>query len=169
MAPFISTSGSRIISDPLGNEPNCCNWFQKGVKWFNKYLNPLVVVAEFVTGKSLDSDFKEDKSRAESGTGIVMFALPVAKVESVIVNEAKNIIVNQIEKLAAKKIVKKAGKDLVKTEVTLARKGALNEAKRDLGIPKSQHPDKLPNGKQFETVKITDRNGKTILNAEGNL
>jgi len=41
------------------------------------------------------------------------------------------------------------------------RNAALNEAKRDLGIPRSQHPDAVTK------VPMRDRNGKTILGADG--
>ena len=39
----------------------------------------------------------------------------------------------------------------------MGRKGALNEAKRDLGIPRSQHPEAV------NRVPMTDRTGRTIL------
>ncbi|MBI1906571.1 MAG: PAAR/RHS domain-containing protein [Rhodocyclales bacterium] len=41
------------------------------------------------------------------------------------------------------------------------RSGALNEAKRDLGIPRFQHPENVAR------VPLTDRNGKAILGADG--
>lgn len=41
------------------------------------------------------------------------------------------------------------------------RSGALNAAKRDLGIPRSQHPDGL------SKVPMTDRVGKAILGSDG--
>jgi len=43
----------------------------------------------------------------------------------------------------------------------LGRSGALNEAKRDLGIPRSQHPDSVGR------IPMTDRNGKRILGTDG--
>jgi len=43
------------------------------------------------------------------------------------------------------------------TPCTMGRSGALNDAKRDLGIPRSQHPDSV------ERVPLTDRNGRQIL------
>ena len=39
--------------------------------------------------------------------------------------------------------------------------GALNEAKRDSWIPRSQHPDSV------RRIPMTDRNGKSILGADG--
>jgi RHS repeat-associated protein len=44
----------------------------------------------------------------------------------------------------------------------IGRTGALNQAKRDLGIPRSQHPDANP-----IKVPMTDRNGVRILGANG--
>jgi filamentous hemagglutinin len=43
----------------------------------------------------------------------------------------------------------------------IGRSGALNDAKRDLGIPSSQHPDTV------NSVPMTDRNGKSILGPDG--
>ena len=57
-------------------------------------------------------------------------------------------------------------KSEVKEEI-VSRSGAFNEAKRDLNIPKSQHPDKSSNGKQFESVPMSDMNGKSILGKDG--
>jgi HNH/Endo VII superfamily nuclease toxins len=41
------------------------------------------------------------------------------------------------------------------------RSGALNDAKRDLQIPRSQHPDSI------ESKAMTDRNGNNVLNVNG--
>ena len=52
--------------------------------------------------------------------------------------------------------------------VNVSRKGAFNEAKRDLGIPKSQHPDiNTATGKQYSKVPMTDKNGKALLDKNG--
>lgn len=61
----------------------------------------------------------------------------------------------------AKKVVSK-GDDVA----GVSRKGAFNLAKKDAGIPKTQQPDKI-NGKQYDKVPMTDRNGKTILGKDG--
>ena len=66
----------------------------------------------------------------------------------------------------ATKAVKRA--DDAKDVVTVSRKGALNEAKRDLGIPKSQHPNiDATTGKQYGKVPMTDKSGKAILDNKG--
>lgn len=44
---------------------------------------------------------------------------------------------------------------------TGGRSGALNSAKRDLGIPRAQHPDEV------NRVPMTDRNGTVALGADG--
>ncbi len=44
--------------------------------------------------------------------------------------------------------------------IASGRSGALNEAKRDLGIPRSQHPDSVGR------VPLVDRNGKNILGTD---
>ncbi len=52
--------------------------------------------------------------------------------------------------------------------INVSRKGAFNEAKRDLGIPKSQNPDVNPiTGKQYSKVPMTDKNGKAVLDNNG--
>lgn len=48
------------------------------------------------------------------------------------------------------------------TEQPPSRKGALKKAKRDAGIPRSQHPDRVDKG-----VPMTDKFGATVKNAEG--
>ena len=67
----------------------------------------------------------------------------------------------------AEKAARADGNLLGNTENLMSRKGALNELKRDVGVPRSQHPDQLPNGKQFEKVPMTDRNGKVLLDKNG--
>lgn len=53
----------------------------------------------------------------------------------------------------------------------LARCGALGQAKRDLGIPRNQQPDMVvrPNGTrgQYNSVPMTDRNGRSVLGTNG--
>ncbi|MER2474933.1 HNH/endonuclease VII fold putative polymorphic toxin [Photorhabdus laumondii] len=51
-----------------------------------------------------------------------------------------------------------------------SRKDALRAAKRDVGIPKNQRPNKVfnqkhQNTKEYDQVMLTDRNGKPILNS----
>lgn len=72
------------------------------------------------------------------------------------------------------KLAKGAGKVIEVAKKTenvqvVSRKGAMRQAKRDAGIPKSQTPKKGKNGKQFEKVNMTDKNGKSVLDENGNL
>jgi RHS repeat-associated protein len=56
----------------------------------------------------------------------------------------------------------------IPVEGNMGRKGAFNEAKRDLGIPRSQHPDANPEtGRQFTNIPMTNRNGKAVLGSDG--
>ena len=47
------------------------------------------------------------------------------------------------------------------SKVLPSRKSAFREAKRDLGVPNSQHPD------EFRRVPMTDRSGRAIMGANG--
>ncbi|MBK9570509.1 MAG: hypothetical protein IPO53_11775 [Chitinophagaceae bacterium] len=52
-SPYASNYDNPInYMDPLGDESEgCCKWLTDGIKWINNNLNPLVPLAEFVTGK----------------------------------------------------------------------------------------------------------------------
>lgn len=77
----------------------------------------------------------------------------------------------KVSKSIAQAVIKEVGK-AVRNEIreqvkeATSRKGAFNEAKRDAGIPKSQHPDKI-DGKQSVKVPMTDKFGKAILGEDG--
>jgi RHS repeat-associated protein len=47
------------------------------------------------------------------------------------------------------------------------RQGAFREAKQDAGIPRSQHPDQQPDGRQFTSEPMTDKNGRAVLGPDG--
>jgi len=49
----------------------------------------------------------------------------------------------------------------------VSRRDAFRKAKQDGKIPKSQEPDLQENKKQFNKKKLTDRNGKNILDKNG--
>jgi RHS repeat-associated protein len=61
----------------------------------------------------------------------------------------------------AKSVVSKAD-----DVVDISRKGSFHQAKKDSGIPKSQQPNML-NGKQYDKVPMSDKNGKAILGKDG--
>ncbi|WP_199119244.1 DUF6443 domain-containing protein [Pedobacter sp. ASV28] len=74
ISPYASMYNNPITySDKLGNEGQACCWFtfdkesfMDGVRWINNNLNPLTPIVEFVSGKSMSSDLKEDKPRLET-------------------------------------------------------------------------------------------------------
>ena len=54
-----------------------------------------------------------------------------------------------------------------------SRRSAFQKAKKDANVPKSQQPDKIFDDKnnrrqQYRYVKMTDKNGKSILDKNGN-
>lgn len=79
-----------------------------GVTWINNNLNPVTPVAEFITGKSLNSGFTESKSRTESFTQAATFLVPTAKAETIISNEVKNVVIGQVERQVTKNSAKGA-------------------------------------------------------------
>ena len=58
-SPYASNYDDPISNmDILGDEPEgCCKWLMDGVKWINNNLNPITPIAEFITGRSLNSNF----------------------------------------------------------------------------------------------------------------
>ena len=57
--------------------------------------------------------------------------------------------------------------DKVADATKVSRNGALKEAKKDAGVPRTQHPEKAADGKQYEKINMTDRNGNNILGKDG--
>jgi len=116
-SPYASNYDNPILySDPLGDEPEsadgCCKgiWdaVVSGVTWVNNNLNPITPLAELITGKSLNSNFTESKSRTESAVQLGTFLVPTAKAETIIANEVKNVVIGQVEKQVTKNAAKGA-------------------------------------------------------------
>lgn len=166
-SPYASNFNNPILnSDPLGDEPQgCCGgiWsaIVDGATWINNNLNPITPVAEFITGRSLNSGFTEKKSRTESFVQAATFLLPTAKGEAIIANELKNVVVGQVEKQVVKKIDQEALKRGVKNEGKVLADEGLKKNTTPVTVldPKSGKnvttiPDsQLPNG---ATVEVKD-------------
>ena len=61
----------------------------EGAREFNTYVNLATPFVELATGKSVGSDFTEDKSRWTSAGEALMVALPAAKAEGLLVKSAE--------------------------------------------------------------------------------
>lgn len=136
-SPYASNYDNPIrYSDPLGDEgQTCCKELWKDIKdavvetgkslydgavtvarEVNTTINPLTPVVELVTGKSAESDFQEDKSRAVSGVQTAMTFFPVGRVEQVATKVTQRAVVS-LDNNALIKAVEGGGKDAVKKAI----------------------------------------------------
>lgn len=129
-SPYASMSNNPILKlDPLGNEDaNCCGGLIDGVKNFgqelyntvvydakqiNIYINPLTPFVEGISGKSVESNFSEDKSRVQSAAeaGLVLFG---GKIEEGLFKAGDKILTKiaeeSIEKNTSKSLIGRSGK-----------------------------------------------------------
>ena len=67
---------------------------------FNTYVNPLTPLVELATGKSVESDFTEDKSRVTSGTESAMMLIPFGKVAGTVAKVAEKTVIKTVAKKA---------------------------------------------------------------------
>ncbi|HWR33874.1 MAG TPA: RHS repeat-associated core domain-containing protein [Chitinophagaceae bacterium] len=171
-SPYASNYDNPITyMDPLGDEPEsadgCCKWLMDGVKWINNNLNPLVPLAELITGKSLNSDFTESKPRSESAVQLGTFLVPTAKAETIIANEVKNVIIGQVEKQVTKNAAKgaafekvvvndvvKSGEKNVAEQVTIKANNGV-KTKVDVASRTETGTIKLREAKASETAPLT--------------
>jgi RHS repeat-associated protein len=87
-----------------------------GVRWFNANLNPLSSLVEVVTGKSVESDFTADKSRAVSGMEAAISLIPGAKLESAAIKATERALIS-LDNNALIAAVEGGGKDAVKAAI----------------------------------------------------
>jgi RHS repeat-associated protein len=91
------------------------------------------------------------------GQDVLSAGFPVAKTERV------SAALYSMAKREVKEEIKEQGQK----QVEKSRNGALNEAKRDAGIPRSQQPEKdMQTGKQYKKVDMTSE-GKKVLKEDG--
>jgi RHS repeat-associated protein len=87
------------------------------------------------------------------GADVAMLAVPGATGGGVAVRSGEHLLYAGS---------KKAAQAELKAEQVSGRSGAFREAKRDAGIPRSQHPDGKP-----VSVPLTTRNGQRVLDENG--
>ena len=108
VSPYASMADDPIRhSDPLGDVPgdetnggggvgvlqSVGDGLMKGVRWINTNVNPLTPLVELATGKSVESDLTEDKSRTTAALEGALFLVPELKVEGAIVRSAEGALV----------------------------------------------------------------------------
>ena len=86
--------------------------YTDAARWLNSNVNFLTPIAEVVTGKSVESNLTEDKSRIDAGVEGMMFLDPELKVEAV------------AEKTLAKTGVKAGEEEIAKTAVPTVKEQA---------------------------------------------
>jgi hypothetical protein len=108
-------------TDPLGNEEDACckgllngvaqfgsdlyNTFISDVRVVNTYVNPLTPVVELATGKSVESDFTQNKSRKVAAAETGLQLLPMGKIAGAAIKVGERMLVEEGEKVAEKTLV----------------------------------------------------------------
>ena len=183
LSPYNSMSDDPILrSDPLGDEDGFWQELKNAVKetavsayegtvqavrTFNTYVNPITPIAELVVGKSVESDFTQDKPRMTSlGEGVMMVVVPGGKIEGKIAEKA--LISGEekaIEGTGAKKIGSLTGHTDHGLNQSISRDGGR-------GVNIAAKLDALKNPKKLVAqtegrIKYVGKKANVILNSEG--
>jgi len=123
ISPYASMSNNPIFKiDPLGNEDGaCCGGFWQGVKdlavglyntavydarIINTYANPATPFVEAAAGKSVESDFSQDKSRVVSSGEAAITLIPLGKIAGVVAKVTEKVLEKTSEQAVEKTIEK---------------------------------------------------------------
>jgi RHS repeat-associated protein len=118
-----------------------------GMRLINTYINPLTPLVELATGRSVESDFTQKKSRVHSGAEATLMMVPFGKIEA---TAAKVLEKNLAEKTAIKieeKIAASSGTSLIKTGIQFSKHSLERLAQR--GVTKDMAELAISKGQKF--------------------
>ncbi|ANH81961.1 hypothetical protein A8C56_14170 [Niabella ginsenosidivorans] len=127
--------------------------------WINETLNPLVPIAEVVSGKSYESNFTENKPRGQAFAETVISVIPGGKIEGAFVKAAEKSV-TKTAILEANKVAGKEGEKIV----TKSLENSTKEGQTVL----TQVSGRLEKGGRtvYDNVVIDNKTGKAIYTNE---
>lgn len=182
VSPYSAMNNDPILyNDFLGDEGDaCCGGILNKIKEFgvglynaavtdarivNTYVNPATPFVELATGKSVESDFSENKSRAVSGAEAGITLIPGGKIAGtfakatekvlgkVAILEANKAVGKEFEKTVVSDVVKSAEKDVSEQVTVKASNGV--KTRFDVASRTEEGVVKLREAKGSATAPLT--------------